>query len=172
MQEIFKAIPELNGKYECSNFGRIRRINKDIRCEKYKYLKMQINKDGYIYVHPTRTYRKLVHRIVAQLFIPNPNHYGYVNHMDLNKSNNHVNNLEWVTSSMNTIHANNNGKIGNSRYLVLDIETGIYYFSLKELGQAIGKTAKNMSKIKNKGNLSERYIVVEKAYQTNYEATH
>jgi hypothetical protein len=172
MQEIFKAIPELNGKYECSNLGRVRRINKDIRCEKYKYLKMQTNKYGYTYVHATRTYRKLVHRIVAQLFIPNSNNYPFVNHRDLDKSNNNVNNLEWVTSSMNTIHANENGKIGNSRYIVLDLETGIYYFSLKELGKAIGKSGKNLSKINNKGNLSKRYIVVEKAYQTNYEGSH
>jgi hypothetical protein len=169
MQEIFQPIPELNGKYECSNFGRIRRLNKDSRCEKYKYLKMQSNKDGYTYVHATRTYRKLVHRIVAQLFISNPNNYPYVNHIDLNKTNNHVNNLEWVTSAMNTAHANKNGKIGNIRYVVLDLETGIFYDSLKELSFVLNKNHGFIwDKMKN-NLLSKRYIIIDKSHRMNYE---
>ncbi len=170
MQEIFEPIPELNGKYECSNFGRIRRLNTDSRCEKYKYLKLQSNKYGYTYVHATRTYRKLVHRIVAQLFISNPNNYPYVNHIDLNKTNNHVNNLEWVTSAMNTAHANNNGKLGNVRYVVLDLETGIFYDSLKELSFALNKSHGFIwDKMKN-NSLSERYIIIDKSHRMHHEA--
>ena len=55
--------------------------------------------------HKNRT----VHRLVAQAFIPNPNGLAEVNHKDGNKSNNSVENLEWVTSSENKKHAYNIG---------------------------------------------------------------
>jgi hypothetical protein len=171
MEEVFKPIPELNGKYECSNFGRIRRVNKDYRCEKYKYLKLQKNKYGYTYVHATREYRKLVHRIVAQLFISNINNYPYVNHKDLDKTNNNVTNLEWVTSSMNSKHAKENGKLGNVRYVVLDTETGIYYDSLKDLSFAMNKNRRFVSDKLKKGNVDGRYIVLEKSHRMYNEKT-
>ena len=169
MQEIFKPITELNGKYECSNFGRVRRVNKDPRCEKYKYLKMQTNKDGYVYVHCTRSYRKLVHRIVCELFIDNPNNYPYVNHIDLNKTNNHVSNLEWVNAKMNSNHANVNGKMGNSKYIILDNENGVYYESAKELSLQLNKNKRYISNLIKNNKLSERYQVVCKEYKPNYE---
>jgi len=168
MLEIFKSIPELNGTYECSNFGRVRRINKDYRCEKYKYLKMQKNKLGYVYVHCTRTYRKLVHRIVCELFLENPNNYPYVNHKDLNKSNNHIDNLEWVNAQMNSIHANINGKLGNSKYLILDNETGIYYETAKDLSFIMGKNKKYVSSLIVDNKLNSRYQIISKEYKTNY----
>ena len=172
MQEVFKPIPELKGKYECSNFGRIRRVNKDPRCEKYKYLKLQTNKDGYTYVHATRSYRKLVHRIVAQLFIPNPNNYPYVNHLDLNKKNNNINNLEWVTSAQNTQHAKDNGKIGNIRYIILDLESGIYYDSFKELTTALNKHRTYCYDKYKKNQLDKRYAIIEKTHRPHNEKTY
>ena len=109
MEEIWKEIPGLNGKYECSNKGRVRRVNKDPRCEKYKILNLQNTKDGYMSVNPTIKFRRRVHRLVAEVFIPNPENKSQVNHIDGNKSNNHVTNLEWVTPAENMQHAIDTG---------------------------------------------------------------
>lgn len=50
-----------------------------------------------------------VHRLIALTFIPNPNNYPLVNHIDGNKGNNHARNLEWCTHKQNVVHAENNG---------------------------------------------------------------
>jgi hypothetical protein len=86
-----------NENYEISNLGQVR--NKKTK----KTRKKQINDSGYeiitLYFGKKKTY--LVHRLVAQAFIPNPNNLPFVNHKDRNKVNNRITNLEWVTSSMN-----------------------------------------------------------------------
>jgi len=169
MEEVFKPIDGLNGIYECSNFGRIRRKNKDKRCDEYKYLKLQLTKDGYLSVNPTTAYRKRVHRIVAELFIPNVDNKPIVNHKDCNKLNNHVDNLEWVTHKENSVHANENGRMGNSKYLILDTSTGIFYESAKDLALVLGRTKQDVSKLMLKGKIDTRFEVLQKQYEANNE---
>lgn len=164
MEEIWKQIPELNGKYECSSLGRIRRINKDSRCQKYKILKLQNTQDGYLSVNPVRNYRKRVHRIVAQLFIPNKENYQFVNHKDLNKKNNSVDNLEWVTASMNSKHANDNGRLGRMCWNVIDIN-GKIYPSIKSVSELMEVNYKWFHrKIKKKGSFAG-FTLHEKLYK-------
>lgn len=67
-------------------------------------------KSGYMTIN-TRKFVAYVHRIVADCFIPNPGNKPQVNHIDCNKSNNHVDNLEWCTRSENALHARDNGKL-------------------------------------------------------------
>jgi hypothetical protein len=165
MIETWKDIPELGGKYQCSSLGRIRRINKDPRCLKEKYLKLQNTKDGYISVNPTVWYRKRVHRIVAELFLENPNKYKFVNHKDFNKKNNAVSNLEWVTASQNSQHANDAGRIGRMAWTVIDLNNGITYKSVKEVAKKLGIDYKYFhAKIKKTGKYGG-YKLHEKTYK-------
>ena len=71
-------------------------------------MKLSLAKSGYLRVQVCRNHKKyikLVHRLVAETFIPNPENKCEVNHIDGNKQNNNVENLEWVTRSENILHA-------------------------------------------------------------------
>ena len=104
--EIWKDVKGFEEKYEISSYGRLR--NKKTN----RILKMTNQYGNYFSVilydenHKKST---KMHRLVAETFIPNPNNYLYVNHKDLNKQNNRVDNLEWCTQSENVKHALNNG---------------------------------------------------------------
>lgn len=77
-----------------------------------KYLKLNYKKNGYVYVSLQVNNIKITkraHRLVAEAFIQNPDNKPFVNHIDGNKSNNNVKNLEWVTGKENNIHAINIG---------------------------------------------------------------
>jgi hypothetical protein len=73
------------------------------------------NKKGYMVINLTsddkniKRKNTLIHRLVAEAFIPNPRNYPYINHKDGDKANNNVNNLEWCNNSMNQLHAFANG---------------------------------------------------------------
>lgn len=91
-------------KYMVSNFGRIKR--KFTHNE--KLLPGNINKDGYLTILLSSSGKKncqYIHRMVAIRFLPNPENKKTVNHIDGNKQNNHIDNLEWATHSENHIHA-------------------------------------------------------------------
>ena len=89
--------------YQISNFGRLKKIYKTTESIRkptiiHCYLIFSIYKNG-----TTRWYS--AHRLVAEAFVPNPENKPFVNHLDGNKFNNHVSNLEWVTQSENVQHA-------------------------------------------------------------------
>lgn len=116
MEEIWKDIKDYEGLYQVSNFGNVKsldRIRKQfnhngIATVKYKgrILKKQLQKrTGYhtvtLYDNNRKAKIKLVHRLVAETFLENKNKYLVVNHIDGNKQNNNVNNVEWCTQSHN-----------------------------------------------------------------------
>ena len=83
--------------YEVSNFGRVRN-------KKGHIIKLQVGTYGYLQVNLDfngKNKTKKVHRLVAKAFIPNIENKPQVNHIDGNKKNNHINNLEWCTKSYN-----------------------------------------------------------------------
>lgn len=104
MEEVWKDIPDYEGLYQISNFGNVKSISRmsyKRKCETIikkpclsgkGYLKVTLCKDG------TKKY-VFIHRLVAQMFIPNPENKLTVDHIDRNKLNNNVNNLRWATYS-------------------------------------------------------------------------
>lgn len=97
-KEIWKDIDNYPN-YQVSNFGNVKSLknNKLLRLSAEEYKKCFLYCNG-----KRKTFR--VHRLVAQAFLPNPNSYEVVNHIDGNKYNNCVENLEWCTYSYNTKH--------------------------------------------------------------------
>lgn len=110
-EEIWKTViynGKVYNKFEVSNFGKLRNA---ITGHIYK---LCISKTGYWQVCVSlgsRQNKKVfkIHKAVAEAFINNPEHKPFVNHIDGNKLNNNINNLECVTASENTIHAYQHG---------------------------------------------------------------
>ncbi len=111
--EIWRDIADYGGKYQVSNFARVRSLYRG----KTKLIKPDIIHTGYLRVtlyKDGKTKSHYVHVLVAQAFIPNPEGKRQVNHIDGDKNNNCVSNLEWVTPAENIHHAFETGlrKIG------------------------------------------------------------
>lgn len=117
--EIWKDIPGFEGLYQVSSHGRVRSLDTFkkvyrfgvpyLRKKKGRILKPVKHTNGYLVVQLGRGNRRFVHRLVAEAFIENPEHKPAINHKNGIKTDNTVENLEWVTYSENQIHAKRTG---------------------------------------------------------------
>lgn len=104
--EIWKKTP-YSDKIEVSNYGNVRRIFKSGT----SYYKGSVNHDGYLRIKLSingKTFNKFAHVLVAETFLDNPNNYSQINHINGDKLDNHVDNLEWCSASHNMQHAYDN----------------------------------------------------------------
>lgn len=162
--EIWKDIPDFEGKYQISNFGRVKsmlryqvfskggkieipeKIRKPILNSEYLNITLSISKNN--------IRMKRIHILVATCFIPNPENKPQVNHKDGDKLNNHVDNLEWVTSSENLQHA---------------YDTGLKFQHIGEKNPGARFTNTDVILIKSRLSCGEKYKNIAKSIGCNAE---
>ena len=120
--EIWKDITGYEGYFQVSNLGNFRSLDRRIkhkdsgtRLYPGKPLLKETTLDGYqriVLMKEAIKKRFMCHRLVAQEFIPNPENKPFINHINGNKSDNRVENLEWCTQSENELHSFRN--LGNT----------------------------------------------------------
>jgi len=134
------------------------------------------DKKGYIIVpiymlNGSRVSKK-VHRLVASTYIPNPYRFPQVNHKDLDKSNNSISNLEWVTNKKNMEHAVKNGvfkgpRIGRRKPITIE---GVEYESITIASEKTGIPISSVSRMAKYG---DKWRARMKKYHTKkYRAKH
>lgn len=155
--EEWIPIANYEGLYEVSSLGRVKSLRNGIE----RILKLQTNTFGYLFVILcNRGNRKTitVHSLVAQAFIPNPHHYKEINHINEDKTDNRVENLEWCDRKYNINYGTRNQRVSKQVYQ-LDKNTNeiINVFpSAKEIERQLGFAQGNISLCCN-GKISTAY---------------
>ena len=153
MKEEWKDIEGYEGFYQVSNLGRIKSIERETysghnysvrRIEKEMISTGYKTKNGYVYQTLLKNGQRKtfkLHRLVAQVFIPNPYNKPQVNHIDGDKTNNRSDNLEWVTRKENLNHAYKTGLSKICPVLQYDLDNNFIreFRSIDEATRYMGK---------------------------------
>lgn len=152
--ETWKDIPGFEGIYQVSNLGNVRSLDrsvkrKDGRLVRFRgqALKARVTDDGYLQVQLSngdnpKTIK--VHRLVAEIFIPNPNELPEVNHKDENKTNNAASNLEWCSHGYNSRYGTRGARISQKNgkpveaYAPGDVHASILFDSISQAAEYFG----------------------------------
>lgn len=166
-KEVWKTIKGYSD-YEISNHGRVKSKRRVVLCNNIPQIVperiLKYGKDGFGYpfvILMSNKKRKnyKIHRLVAEHFIPNIENLPQVNHIDENKENNHVSNLEWCTAKYNVNYGMRSQKVSEKlkgRYNREDISKKIkqlskegmlihIFPSIREANRAIGKPSRHIS---------------------------
>ena len=149
MTEIWKDVKGYEGVYQVSNFGRVKRVTTG------RILKGGKDKYGYLIVNLYKNSVgsiKTIHRLVAEAFIPNPENKPQVNHVDENKTNNSLDNLEWMTAKENTNHGTRNERSGKSQSIPIiatNLKTGesMEFYGSNECARQLGLHQASITKV-------------------------
>lgn len=158
MEEVWKDIPGYEGAYQVSNFGKVRsldRISHNGKHYKGRVLKPVPDGVGYQQVFlrkESKTKRFYIHRIVATVFLANPDNKPQVNHLnETQKWNNRVDNLSWATPKENANWGTRNERSNRKRSKpVLCVELGKEYESIHSAAKMIGQRVCNIAIVLNK----------------------
>lgn len=176
-KEIWKDIEGYESIYKVSNYVNIKSLerpiyrNGKIFCiQKEKILKHSYHSAGYNAVNLYKNQLPnlcLVHRIIAEAFIPNPENKPTINHINGIKSDNRLENLEWSTYSENNQHAytvlGKKGpfdKIPGNAKLTLNLETGIYYDSIRHASDSLNMNRGTLLSMLNGNNRNRTSMMI------------
>lgn len=137
-------MPGYEGRYQVSNLGRVRSLTLGLKPWRHNM--------GYRAVtlfSEKGKEKKLVHRLVAEAFLPNPDQLPQVNHKNGDRADNRVENLEWCTNQENALHSVYTlGRDSNlPKRQVVCLTTGEKYASVTLAAQACGGCSQNISKV-------------------------
>lgn len=165
MKEIWKDIEEYEGIYQVSNLGRVKRVTTGRILKGWKdgygYLTVKLCKNGIVS-------NKTIHRLVAQVFIPNTENKPEVNHIDEDKTNNRVDNLEWSTAKENSNHGTRNERLSRTKsipILAINLKTGEskQFYGSNECARQLGLSQGNITSVlkgkrKQTGGFTFKYL--------------
>lgn len=141
--EIWKPIDGYENLYEVSNYGRVKSLgNGKSNNSKERFLKASKEGNGYLRVGLSKDGKKKdfkVHRLVASAFIENPNNLPQINHIDEDKQNNHVSNLEWCTAEYNNNYGTHNERVAKSLTGVFNTKVSKAVFQYTKQGEFIAE---------------------------------
>lgn len=168
--EKWLPVVGFEGFYEVSNTGKLRGVERKVLGSGKQHTRTAAGKDKKLYVGMTgypvaqlcrngKQRLRPIHRLVAEAFIPNPNNYPVVNHLDGNKLNNNVSNLEWCTYKRNSVHAVEIG-LNKCKKRVMNVDTGEVYESESEAAIAVGMSfqAVSLSAIRGIGRIKWKFV--------------
>ena len=144
--EFWEKLPD-GGGIEVSSFGGVRSVNGhyyNSHQTNRGYLNVRIKIDG-------EWITKLVHRLVAQTFVPNPNNMTEVNHKDSSRTNNNASNLEWCTRSYNIKYKEKFGEPASKPMFAINLNTleTSLFLSRKEASRVLGLSVSRISSVVN-----------------------
>ena len=181
--EKWKDVIGFEGLYQVSSLGRLKSLNRKVwnpgmNCYRTQYsriLSLVTDKGGYLRVTLSkdgRVKQYLVHRIVAEAFLPNPNNLPQINHIDECKTNNSVDNLEWCNNEYNCNYGNHNSNISDTQSIPiaqyrLDGTFIKTWKSSREVENVLGYSNVNILRCCNGGFYSksrQKFVNVTQAY--------